>query len=62
MITLLAIGSYAILRVAISLRRDLRERQEKVISRLIGLLPSAIGIQMLVGGLRDNFPVLAGAG
>jgi multiple antibiotic resistance protein len=60
-ITLLALGIYAILRVAMPLRRALGELQEKVISRLMGLLLSAIGVQMLVGGLRGCFPVLAGA-
>jgi multiple antibiotic resistance protein len=60
-ITLLALGIYAILRVAMPLRRAFGELQEKVISRLMGLLLSAIGVHMLVGGLRGYFPVLAGA-
>jgi multiple antibiotic resistance protein len=60
-ITVLALGIYAIHRVAMPLRRALGELQEQVISRLMGLLLSAIGVQMLVGGLRGCFPVLAGA-
>jgi multiple antibiotic resistance protein len=61
-ILLLAVGIYAILRVSMPLRRALGELQEKVISRLMGLLLSAIGVQMLVGGLKGCFPVLGGAG
>lgn len=61
-ITLLAAGIYAILLVSMPLRRALGELQEKVISRLMGLLLSAIGVQMLVGGLKGSFPVLSGAG
>ncbi len=34
------------------LRRALGELQEKVISRLMGLLLSAISVQMLMSGLR----------
>jgi multiple antibiotic resistance protein len=49
---------YLILRVSMPLRRALGELQEKVISRLMGLLLSAIGVQMLVGGLKGCFPVL----
>ena len=60
MITLLALAIYTILRMAMPLRRALGELQEKVISRLMGLLLSAIGVQMLVGGLRGCFPVLSG--
>lgn len=60
-ITLLALGIYVLLRVSMPLRRALGELQEKVISRLMGLLLSAIAVQMLVGGLRGCFPVLAGA-
>jgi multiple antibiotic resistance protein len=59
-IILLAIGIYLILRVSMPLRRALGELQEKVISRLMGLLLSAIGVQMLVGGLKGCFPVLGG--
>jgi multiple antibiotic resistance protein len=61
-ITLLALGIYAILRVSMPLRRALGELQEKVISRLMGLLLSVIAVQMLVVGLKVCFPVLAGAG
>jgi multiple antibiotic resistance protein len=61
-ILLLAVAIYAILRVSMPLRRALGELQEKVISRLMGLLLSAIGVQMLVGGLKGCFPVLAGGG
>ncbi len=32
-----------------------------MISRLMGLLLSVIGVQMLVYGLKGCFPVLAGA-
>lgn len=39
----------------------LGELQEKMISRLMGLLLSVIGVQMLVYGLKGCFPVLAGA-
>ena len=52
MIILLAMAIYLILRVSMPLRRALGELQEKVISRLMGLLLSAIGVQMLVGGLK----------
>jgi small neutral amino acid transporter SnatA (MarC family) len=41
------------------LRQALGELQEKAISRLMGLLLSAIVVQMLVSGLRGCFPVLA---
>ena len=57
-IILLAMAIYLILRVSMPLRRALGELQEKVISRLMGLLLSAIGVQMLVGGLKGCFPVL----
>lgn len=39
--------------------RAFGELQEKVISRLMDLLLSAIAVQMLVSGLRGWFPVLA---
>jgi multiple antibiotic resistance protein len=58
-ITLLALAIYLVLLVSMPLRRALGELQEKVISRLMGLLLSAIAVQMLVGGLRGCFPVLA---
>jgi len=48
--------------VSMPLRRALGELQEKVISRLMGLLLSAIAVQMLVSGLRGCFPVLNWAG
>jgi multiple antibiotic resistance protein len=57
-IVLLAIGIYLLLLVSMPLRRALGELQEKVISRLMGLLLSAIAVQMLVSGLRGCFPVL----
>lgn len=47
---------------ALPLRRALGELQEKVISRLMGLLLSAIAVQMLVNGLKGCFPLLRGAG
>ena len=58
-ITLLAVTIYLVLLISMPLRRALGELQEKVISRLMGLLLSAIAVQMLVGGLRGCFPVLA---
>jgi multiple antibiotic resistance protein len=57
-IGLLAAGIYLVLLVSMPLRRALGELQEKVISRLMGLLLSAIAVQMLVSGLRGCFPVL----
>jgi multiple antibiotic resistance protein len=57
-IALLALGIYLVLLVSMPLRRALGELQEKVISRLMGLLLSAIAVQMLVSGLRGCFPVL----
>ena len=54
----LALGIYLVLLVSMPLRRALGELQEKVISRLMGLLLSAIAVQMLVSGLRGCFPVL----
>lgn len=40
------------------LHRLMGELQEKVISRLMGLLLSAIAVQMLVSGLKASFPLL----
>jgi len=60
-IALLAVGIYLVLMVSMPLRRALGELQEKVISRLMGLLLSAIAVQMLVGGLKGCFPILAGS-
>jgi multiple antibiotic resistance protein len=57
-ITLLAVAIYLVLLISMPLRRALGELQEKVISRLMGLLLSAIAVQMLVGGLKGCFPVL----
>jgi len=57
-ITLLAVGIYLLLLVSMPLRRALGELQEKVISRLMGLLLSAIAVQMLVSGLQGCFPIL----
>ena len=58
-IGLLAIVIYLLLIASMPLRQALGELQEKVISRLMGLLLSAIAVQMLVSGLRGCFPVLA---
>ncbi|WP_216905303.1 MarC family protein [Synechococcus sp. CCY 0621] len=58
-IGLLAIIIYLLLIASMPLRQALGELQEKVISRLMGLLLSAIAVQMLVSGLRGCFPVLA---
>jgi multiple antibiotic resistance protein len=58
-IGLLAIVIYLVLIASMPLRQALGELQEKVISRLMGLLLSAIAVQMLVSGLRGCFPVLA---
>ena len=58
-IGLLAILIYLLLIASMPLRQALGELQEKVISRLMGLLLSAIAVQMLVSGLRGCFPVLA---
>jgi len=58
-IALLALGIYLVLLVSMPLRRALGELQEKVISRLMGLLLSAIAVQMLVSGLKGCFPALA---
>jgi len=55
------VGIYLVLMVSMPLRRALGELQEKVISRLMGLLLSAIAVQMLVGGLKGCFPILAGS-
>ena len=43
---------------AMPLHRLMGELQEKVISRLMGLLLSAIAVQMLVSGLKASFPLL----
>ena len=40
------------------LHRLMGELQEKVISRLMGLLLSAIAVQMLVSDLKASFPLL----
>ncbi len=58
-IALLAIAIYWLLVASMPLRQALGELQEKVISRLMGLLLSAIAVQMLVSGLRVCFPALA---
>ncbi|MFN9932673.1 MAG: MarC family protein [Cyanobacteriota bacterium] len=57
---LLAVGIYLVLIVSMPLRRALGELQEKVISRLMGLLLSAIAVQMRVGGLQGCLPILNG--
>ncbi|MGB7564902.1 MAG: MarC family protein [Prochlorococcaceae cyanobacterium] len=57
-IALMALGIYLVLLVSMPLRRALGELQEKVISRLMGLLLTAIAVQMLVGGLKGSFPAL----
>lgn len=58
-IALLAMTIYLVLIASMPLRQALGELQEKVISRLMGLLLSAIAVQMLVSGLKVCFPVLA---
>jgi multiple antibiotic resistance protein len=58
-IALLALAIYWLLVASMPLRQALGELQEKVISRLMGLLLSAIAVQMLVSGLRVCFPALA---
>ncbi len=58
-IAALALAIYPVLMASMPLRRALGELQEKVISRLMGLLLSAIAVQMLVSGLKGSFPVLA---
>ena len=55
-----AILIHLLLIASMSLRQALGELQEKVISRLMGLLLGAIAVQrMLVSGLRGCFPVPA---
>jgi multiple antibiotic resistance protein len=56
---LLAILIYLLLIASMRLRQAFGELQEKVISRLMDLLLSAIAVQMPVSGLRGCFPVLA---
>lgn len=58
----LAGGIYLLLLVSMPLRRSLGELQEKVISRLMGLLLSAISVQMLISGLMGCFPILGTTG
>jgi multiple antibiotic resistance protein len=61
-IALLALGIYGVLMASMPLRRALGDLQERVISRLMGILLSAIAVQMLVNGLKGCFPVLAARG
>ncbi len=58
-IAVLAAGIYLLLMASMPLRQALGELQEKVISRLMGLLLAAIAVQMLVSGLKGCFPALA---
>jgi multiple antibiotic resistance protein len=59
---ILALASvvFVVLASAIRLHGSLGELRVRLISRLMGVLIASVATQMLVSGLRESFPVLAG--
>ncbi|SBO44727.1 MarC family protein [Cyanobium sp. NIES-981] len=60
LIVALALVVFLVLSSAIRLHRTLGELRVRLISRLMGVLIASVATQMLVSGLRESFPVLAG--
>lgn len=54
-----AIGLYLILQLTPRLRGWLGQTRERVLQRLMGLLITAVAVQILVNGLKGCFPILA---
>jgi multiple antibiotic resistance protein len=59
-IVALALVVFLVLGSALGLHRGLGELRVRLISRLMGVLIASVATQMLVSGLRESFPVLAG--
>lgn len=59
-IAVLALVVFLVLAGAIRLQRSLGELRVRLISRLMGVLIASVATQMLVSGLRESFPALAG--
>jgi multiple antibiotic resistance protein len=59
-IAVLALVVFLVLASALRLQRSLGELRVRLISRLMGVLIASVATQMLVSGLRESFPALAG--
>ncbi len=55
----MAIGLYLFLQFTPRLRGWLGQTREWVLQRLMGLLITAVAVQILVNGLKGCFPILA---
>lgn len=56
----LALVVFAVMGSALRVQRTLGELRVRLISRLMGVLIASVATQMLVSGLRESFPGLAG--
>lgn len=59
-ILLVTLTLWLVLRLAVPIGRAMGPLAMKVANRLLGLLLAAIAVEIMAGGLRDLFPVLAG--
>lgn len=59
-IAALALVVFVVMGSAIRVQRTLGELRVRLISRLMGVLIASVATQMLVSGLRESFPMLAG--
>ena len=55
----MAMGLYLFLQLTPRLRGWLGKTRERVLPRLMGLLITAVAVQILVNGLKGCFPILA---
>jgi len=55
----MAMGLYLFLQLTPRLRGWLGQTRERVLQRLMGLLITAVAVQILVNGLKGCFPILA---
>ncbi|MCP9809257.1 MarC family protein [Cyanobium sp. HWJ4-Hawea] len=55
----IAMGLYLFLQFTPRLRGWLGQTRERVLQRLMGLLITAVAVQILVNGLKGCFPILA---
>lgn len=55
----MAMGLYLFLQFTPRLRGWLGQTRERVLQRLMGLLITAVAVQILVNGLKGCFPILA---
>jgi multiple antibiotic resistance protein len=55
----MAMGLYLFLQFTPRLRGWLGKTRERVLQRLMGLLITAVAVQILVNGLKGCFPILA---